>query len=77
MNIVTQVTLLVNKKLYKGEEMATDKKRIATYVTEETVNKFRVVAASKGKSMSEYTAILKEKAIEGYEVENGKIKIEN
>lgn len=57
--------------------MATDKKRIATYVTETTVNKFRVVSASKGKSMSEYTATLIEKAIEGYEVEHGEIKIEN
>lgn len=56
--------------------MATDKKRIAAYVTEETVNKFKVVSATKNKSMSEYAAVLIEKAIEGYEVEHGKIKIE-
>lgn len=56
--------------------MATDKKRIAAYVTEETVNKFKVVAATKNKSMSEYAAVLIEKSIEGYEVEHGKIKIE-
>ena len=56
--------------------MATDKKRIAAYVTEETVNKFKVVSATKNKSMSEYAAVLIEKAIEGYEVEHGEIKIE-
>jgi hypothetical protein len=56
--------------------MATDKKRIQAYVTEETVNKFRIVAATKGKSMSEYSALLIEKAVEGYEVEHGEIKIE-
>lgn len=55
--------------------MATDKKRIAAYVPEETVKKFKVVSATKGKSMSEYTAVLIEKAIDGYEVENGEIKI--
>lgn len=55
--------------------MSTDKKRIATYVTKETVNKFKIVSASKGKSMSEYTAELIEIAINGYEVEHGKIKI--
>ena len=54
--------------------MATDKKRIQAYVTEETVNKFRIVAATKGKSMSEYSALLIEKAVEGYEVEHGEIK---
>lgn len=56
--------------------MSTDKKRIAAYVTEETVNKFRVLSATKNKSMSEYTAILIEKAIEGYEVEHGEIHVE-
>ncbi|WP_411338351.1 hypothetical protein [Ruminococcus gauvreauii] len=56
--------------------MATDKKRIAAYVTENTVNKFKVVSAYKGKSMSEYLAVLIQKSIEGYEVENGEIKIE-
>ena len=57
--------------------MATDKKRIATYVTEETIKKFKIVSATKNKSMSEYAAILIEKAIEGYEVEHGKINIDN
>lgn len=56
--------------------MSTDKKRIATYVTQETIDKFKVVSATKKKSMSEYTAILIEKAIEGYEVEHGEIRIE-
>lgn len=56
--------------------MATDKKRIATYVTDDTVKKFRVVSATKGKSMSEYAAILIEKSIEGYEVENGTIELQ-
>lgn len=55
--------------------MATDKKRIAAYVPEETVKKFKIVSATKNKSMSEYTAVLIEKAIDGYEVENGEIKI--
>ena len=56
--------------------MGTTKKRIATYVTEETVNKFKVVAATKNKSMSEYTELLIKKAIEGYEVEHGPIRVE-
>lgn len=55
--------------------MGTDKKRIAAYVTDDTVKKFRVVSATKGKSMSEYAAVLIEKSIEGYEVENGTIEI--
>ena len=56
--------------------MGTDKKRVQAYVTEETVKKFRVISALKGKSMSEYSAILIEKAIEGYEVEHGEIKLD-
>lgn len=56
--------------------MGTDKKRIAAYVDEDIIKKFRIVAASKNKSMSEFTALLIEKAIEGYEVEHGIIKIE-
>ena len=56
--------------------MGTDKKRIAAYVTEETVDKFKVVSATKRKSMSEYAAVLIEKSIEGYEIEHGKIEIE-
>lgn len=55
--------------------MATDKKRIQAYVTEETVKKFKIVSATKGKSMSEYSALLIEKAVEGYEIEHGKIQI--
>nr|DAG14291.1 MAG TPA: Arc-like DNA binding domain protein [Inoviridae sp.] len=53
--------------------MSTTKKRIAAYVTEETVKKFKVVAATKNKSMSEYTELLIQTAIEGYEIEHGKI----
>ena len=56
--------------------MATNKKRIATYVEDSTVKKFKVVAAMKGKSMSEYAEILIRKSIEGYEVEHGEIKVE-
>ena len=53
--------------------MATTKKRIAAYVTENTVKKFKIVAATKNKSMSE---LLIQKAIDGYEVEHGPIEIE-
>ena len=56
--------------------MATDKKRIQAYVTEKTLDKFKVVSATKGKSMSEYASVLIEKSIEGYEVEHGKIIID-
>lgn len=56
--------------------MATTKKRIAAYVTDETVKKYKVVAATKNKSMSEYTKQLIIKAIEGYEVEHGEIRVE-
>lgn len=56
--------------------MSTDKKRIQAYVTAETIKKFKIVAATRNKSMSEYAATLIEKAVEGYEIENGKIKIE-
>lgn len=56
--------------------MATDKKRIQAYVTEETIKKFKIVSATKNKSMSEYAGLLIEKAVEGYEVEHGEIKIE-
>lgn len=56
--------------------MATTKKRIAAYVTEETVKKFKIVSATKNKSMSEYAEILIQKAVDEYEQTNGKIKIE-
>lgn len=56
--------------------MATNKKRIAAYVTDQTVKKFKIVSATKNKSMSEYTELLIQKAIEGYEVEHGKIKLD-
>ena len=56
--------------------MATTKKRIAAYVTDETVKKYKVVAATKNKSMSEYTEQLIIKAIEAYEVEHGEIRVE-
>ena len=55
--------------------MATTKKRIAAYVTDETVKKYKVVAATKNKSMSEYTEQLIIKAIKGYEVEHGEIRV--
>lgn len=57
--------------------MATNKKRIAAYVTEQTVKKFKIVSATKNKSMSEYTELLIQKAIEGYEVEHGEIKLDD
>lgn len=56
--------------------MSTDKKRVQAYVTQEVLNKFKVVSATKGKSMSEYASILIEKSIEGYEIEHGKIHVE-
>lgn len=57
--------------------MATNKKRIAAYVTDQTVKKFKIVSAIKNKSMSEYTELLIQKAIEGYEVEHGEIKLDD
>ena len=61
----------------KGDFMATDKKRVQAYVTQEILDKFKVVSATKRMSMSEYSALLIEKSIEGYEIEHGKIKIES
>lgn len=56
--------------------MATNKKRIQAYVTEETIPKFRILTALKGyKSMSEYAGELIKESIEKYEKENGEIKI--
>lgn len=56
--------------------MSTDKKKIQVYVDDEVIRKFRIVSATKNKSMSEYAAILIEKSIEGYEVEHGEIKLD-
>lgn len=56
--------------------MSTDKKRIQAYVTQETLDKFKVVSATKRKSMSEYASTLIEKSIENYEEEHGEIKID-
>lgn len=56
--------------------MSTDKKRVQAYVTQETLDKFKVVSATKKMSMSEYSALLIEKSIEGYEIDHGKIVIE-
>ena len=57
--------------------MSTEKKRIQAYVTEETVPKFRILTALKGKrSMSEYAGELIVKEIEKYEEKNGKINVE-
>ena len=72
--IVAQVTLLVKNK--RRLSMATTKKRIAAYVTDETVKKYKIVAATRNTSMSEYTEQLIMKAIEGYEVEHGEIKVQ-
>lgn len=55
--------------------MPSDKPRIATYTTKENISKFRIIAATKGKSMSEYLSCLIEKSIIEYENENGKLKI--
>ena len=57
--------------------MATTKKRIAAYVTDETVKKFKIVSATKNKSMSEYAEMLIQKAVEEYEQNYGTIKVEN
>ena len=57
--------------------MSTEKKRIQAYVTQETLDKFKVVSATKRKSMSEYASVLIEKSIEGYEVEHGEIRIDD
>lgn len=57
--------------------MATDKKRIQAYVTEETIPKFRIVTALKGyKSMSEYAGSLIEKSIADYESQHGPIPLD-
>ena len=53
--------------------MSTTKKRIATYVTEETVKKFKLISATKDKSMSEYAEEIIKKEIEEYEKQNGKL----
>lgn len=57
--------------------MSTDKKRIQVYVTQDTLDKFKVLSATKRMSMSEYAAKLIEKSIEGHEVEHGTIHVEN
>ena len=57
--------------------MSTNKKRIQAYVTEETIPKFRIITALKGKkSMSEYAGELIESEIRKWEEKNGEIHIE-
>lgn len=55
--------------------MPSNKPRIATYTTEENIKKFRVIAAYKGKSMSDYLSDIIEKTIIEFEKENGTIEI--
>ena len=57
--------------------MPSNKPRVATYTTEENIKKFRVIAAYKGKSMSDYLSELISESIEKFEAENGEIKIES
>ena len=56
--------------------MPSNKPRIATYTTDENVRKFKVIAAYKDKSMSDYLAELINKAIQEFEVEHGQIMID-
>lgn len=57
--------------------MPTEKKRIQAYVDENTIPKFRIITALKGKrSMSEYAGELIKKEIEEYEKVNGEIRVE-
>lgn len=55
--------------------MPSNKPRIATYTDDDTVKKFKVVAAYHDMSMSEFTHYLIKKAIENHEKENGIICI--
>lgn len=53
--------------------MPSTKPRIATYTTEEIIQKFRIVAAYKGKSMSDYLQTIIDDAITTFEQEHGEI----
>lgn len=55
--------------------MSSDRPRIATYTTKQIVQKFRVVAAYKGKSMSDYLQTIIEDAINSFEQEHGEIQL--
>lgn len=55
--------------------MPSNKPRIATYTTEESVRKLKIISAYCNKSMSEYMGYLIDKAIEEYEKEHGEIKL--
>lgn len=57
--------------------MPSNKPRIATYTTDENIKKFRIIAAYKGKSMSDHLSDLITESIEKFEAENGEIKIES
>lgn len=56
--------------------MPSGKPRIATYTSEEIIKKFRIVAAYKGKSMSDYLSQLVHMAIVEFELEHGVIEID-
>lgn len=53
-----------------GIAMPSNKPRIATYTTQNNIDKFKVISAINGMSMSEYLAFLIEKTITDYETEN-------
>ena len=57
--------------------MPSNKPRVATYTSDENVKKFRIIAAYKGKSMSDYLSDLITESIDKFEAENGEIKIES
>lgn len=56
-------------------EMSSNKPRIATYTTESTVRKFKILAAYNNMSMSELNHCLILNAIEDFESEHGEITI--
>lgn len=57
--------------------MPSNKPRIATYTTEENVRKFKIIAAYKDKSMSDYLSEIIDNTIKNFEAEHGEIKIES
>ena len=56
--------------------MPSNKPRIATYTSQESVDKFKVIASLNRMSMSEYLNYLVEKSISDYETEHGEIKFD-
>lgn len=55
--------------------MPSNKPRIATYTTEINLRKFKIIAAYKGKSMSDYLSILISECITKFEAEHGTIDL--